>query len=341
MSLPVYTKSVCLHIMKIVADDKIPHISEFFTECDDIIYLPGEKITRADLVDADILLTRTVTRVDQSLLENTAVRFVGTATTGTDHIDHDYLALKNITLATAAGANAEAVAEYVMCCVAALKKNKFLENKKTVGIIGCGRIGRLVAKFFESQEYKVFCYDPLLSEKLPFHFITFEKLISTCDIISLHTPLTKTGLHPTFHLLNETVLKKIKPGAILFNTARGDVIDQSALLSTKNIILCLDVWKNEPHISLELLHKVAIGTPHIAGYSVQAKYRATEMIYNAAAKFFEWEKLNLKKTKVDYHNFLYDPFAHTIKFRHAFQQCKTNDDIAKIFIDERKNYQLR
>ena len=162
--------------MKIVTDDKIPHISRLFTDCDEIIYLPGEKITRADLIDADILLTRTVTRVDQALLENTAIRFVGTATTGIDHIDTVYLDKKNITLATAAGANAEAVAEYIACCVTALKKNKFLENKKVVGIIGCGRIGRLVAKLFETLGFQVFCYDPLLKEKLPLHFISFEKL---------------------------------------------------------------------------------------------------------------------------------------------------------------------
>lgn len=333
--------------MKIVADDKIPYVADFFHDCGKIIYLPGERITNQDLLDADILLTRTVTKVDEALLKNTSVRFVGTATTGTDHIDEAWLAKQNIKLATAAGANAEAVVAYVNHCITALRQQNYLQQKNlTAGIIGCGRIGRRVAALLEKLNFKVICYDPLLTEKLNFHFTSLENLMEQSDFISIHTPLTKTGVYPTFHFINDMLLKKIKSGAVLLNTSRGSVIDQIALLKTNNIIVCLDVWENEPNISLELLNKVTIGTPHIAGYSLQAKYRATEMIYECAAHFFEWKKNNLTKNclqndLIKNKNLNYDPFEHTQQFRKAFQFCKTKEEIEKVFIDERKKYPLR
>lgn len=341
--------------MKLVVDDKIPYIYEFFTSCDEIVYLPGEKITHTDLQDADMLLTRTVTQVDAALLKNTSVKFVGTATTGTDHVDKDWLAENRIAFADAAGANAQAVAEYVICCLAALKKQNYLSGKNIAGVIGCGRIGRLVATLFDALGFEVMCYDPLLTERLNFNFVSLEKLISESDVISIHTPLTKNGPHPTFYLLNDSLIKKIKPGAILFNTARGSVINESALLQAKNITLCLDVWEHEPSISLALLSKVIIGTPHIAGYSHQAKYRATQMIYKSAAEFFNWPSITteknisscnmllefLKSNWVEKALTIYDPLAHTQQFRGAFKNAHTKEDIEKIFIRERKEYPLR
>ncbi len=337
--------------MKLVVDDKIPHISSFFTQCDDVVYLPGEQISNHDLRDADALITRTVTKINAPLLDNTAVKFVGTTTTGTDHIDIPWLAKNNITLATAAGANSQAVAEYVLCCLAALYKKDLLHHKKVAGIIGCGRIGRIVANIFQTLGFEVICYDPLLTEKCHFNFVSLDTVLSESDIISIHTPLTKIGSHPTFHFINDDTIKKIKPDAILINTARGEVIDQHALLQTKNMILCLDVWENEPHICLELLHKVLIGTPHIAGYSLDAKYCATQMIYERAAEFFGWSKIIPKKNKPsngllsflksDWINKAlsnYDPLTHTEQLRKVLTRC---DDIAKTFITARANYPLR
>ena len=321
--------------MKLVADDKIPHVSDFFTQCDTITLLPGESITRQDLIDADALLTRTVTTVNADLLHDTAIRFVGTATTGVDHIDQTWLTAHGIALATAAGANSQAVLEYVVCCIMSLKKKGVLQHHKTAGIIGCGRIGRLVADYLINNGFDVIGYDPLLTYSLDFPLVSLDELLSRADIISIHTPLTKSGLFPTFHMLNATALKKIKEGAILINTSRGSVIDQTDLLKTDHIILCLDVWENEPIISLELLNRVLIGTPHIAGYSMQAKYRATEMIYDSAADFFGWKKIHpgiiLPKQQSNY-----DPMAHTQLFRQAFSRCNTSDDIAKVFVTERR-----
>jgi len=247
-------------------------------------------------------------------------------------------------LATATGANAQAVAEYAACCLAALQKQHLLHDKKIAGVIGCGRIGRLVAAIFQTLGYEVISSDPLLNEKPDFNFVSLDVLLRESDIISIHTPLTKNGLHPTFHLINDEQIKKIKPNAILINTARGSVIDQSALLNAKNIILCFDVWEHEPHISLELLHKVIIGTPHIAGYSVQAKYRATQMVYERAAEFFGWEKIVAQENTISIDRLLlsaYDPLEHTKQFRRAFQNQTDPEIIQKIFIAERKKYPLR
>lgn len=337
--------------MKIIVDDKIPHIADFFTQCDEMVYVPGEKITRADCQQADALLTRTVTTVDAALLAGTSVRFVGTATTGTDHIDTQWLEKHHVTLATAAGANAQAVAEYVICCLAALKF-----QGKTAGVIGCGRIGRIVAAISKTLGFTVLCYDPLLTESLDFNFVSLEQLVAESDLISIHTPLTTTGPYPTFHLLNESLLKKIKPNALLINTARGSVIDQTALLKKENILLCLDVWEKEPQISLALLQKATIATPHIAGYSLQAKYRATEMIYESAAKFFGWPiviaqhhttsndaliKILLSSDWVAKSLSIDDLLVRTKLFRDAFSHCKTGDEIKNAFIRARQQYPLR
>lgn len=322
---------------------------------DEIVYLPGEMITHADLQDADILLTRTVTNINAALLENTAVQFVGTATTGTDHIDEKWLLKNNITLATAAGANSQAVAEYVICCIAALKKQGKLPAHHVAGIIGCGRIGRIVASILQTVGFEVRCYDPLLTEKCDFNLVSLDSVICESDFISIHTPLTKTGLYPTFHMIDQTQLKKMKPNAILCNTARGSVIDHAALSRTNNLTLCLDVWENEPTISLELLHKVIIGTPHIAGYSIQAKYRATQMVYESAAHFFGWAKKIVpenitsreslsaffKSEWIEKALSIYNPLMHTQQLREAFQNVTNAEKIKSVFIAERKKYPLR
>lgn len=336
--------------LKLIADDKIPRVAEFFTECDDIVFVPGEKITRAHLKDADILLTRTVTTVDAHLLTHSSIKFVGTATTGTDHVDEQWLLKNNISFAHAAGANSTAVAEYVFCCLAALKKHHILRGKNLVaGVVGCGRIGRIVATLLQRCGFEVICYDPLLTEKLNFQFTTLEKLISESDVITLHTPLTRTGYYPTLHMINEALIKKIKKNAVLINTSRGSVIDQFALINTDNITLCLDVWENEPDISLELLRKVTIGTPHIAGYSLCAKYRATQMIFEKAAVFFGWNEKRFaqqeEQTQQKIHFSVdkmsevalthYNPLVHTEQFKCALLEKQ------RTFDEERKNYRLR
>ncbi|MDP1574169.1 MAG: 4-phosphoerythronate dehydrogenase [Coxiellaceae bacterium] len=331
--------------MKLVADDKIPYIDCFFSHFDKVVLLPGEKIANSDLTDADLLLTRTVTTVNEPLLKNTAVKFVGSATTGIDHIDTHYLADHAIFFANAAGANSQAVAEYVLCAIAALIHSGQLKEQGVAGIIGYGRIGKLIASLLNTVGFTVLSYDPFV---LNDYSTSLEKLLADSDVITIHTPLTKTGLYPTYHMIDEEELSLMKKNAVLINTARGSVINQNALLNHQDLILCLDVFENEPTISLELLHRLTIATPHIAGYTLEAKQRATTMIFDQAAQFFGWEKKNTAPpvikntapTKISLDNCLlhYDPLAHTKAFRTAFIDKNT---VADVFITERKNYVLR
>ncbi|HLD84495.1 MAG TPA: 4-phosphoerythronate dehydrogenase [Coxiellaceae bacterium] len=328
--------------MKLVVDDKIPHIHAFFDSCDVITALPGDAITARDLRDADVLIVRTITPVSENLLANTSVKFVGTASTGVDHIDINYLKKHHIAFASAAGANAQAVADYVAACINALQQQKKLQKNATIGVIGCGRIGRLVATHCERLGFQVICYDPLLVNKLSFRFVSFDTLITQSDLMTLHVPLTTTGLYPTFHMINEKIMRAMKQNVILMNTSRGSVIDQTALLHAKTGTFCLDVWENEPAISLEVLNKALIATPHIAGYSADAKFRATDMLYQQAADFFGWKKARVDTSCVSRHKSIqYDPLAHTQAFKAAFQGVNDVATIQKIFMEQRKNYTLR
>lgn len=337
--------------MKLVTDHKIPYVQTLFSHCEFIVALPANEITQDALKDASILLTRTVTPVNAALLTNTNIQFVGSAATGCDHIDTDWLKKNHITLATASGANATAVRDYVLSCLAALKKESIMTqwHNKTAGIIGCGRIGSKVAKQFQALGFHVICYDPLLpdSDQSPFDFVTLNTLLSTADIITIHTPLTKTGPHPTQQLIGENQLKKIKRHGILINTARGEIIDQTALLHCNHLTTCLDVWHNEPCINLELLSNTFIGTPHIAGYTLEAKYRATEMIYEAAAKHFNWPKQVLKKpfaeieqahTSLTWEDAIlavHNPLERTMKLKDQLRNCLSIDAISDAFTRER------
>ena len=331
--------------MKLVADDKIPHIDYFLNSFDSVVLLPGEKITNADLADADLLLTRTVTRVDETLLKNTSVKFVGSATTGIDHIDTHYLTAHGIFFADAAGANSKAVADYVLCCVATLIHSRQLNEKGIAGIIGYGRIGKLISELLKTLGFQILSYDPFVSNV---YSTTLEKLLINSDVITIHTPLTKTGSHPTHHMIDEKELRLMKKNAVLINTARGSVINNNPLLNHNDLILCLDVFEHEPDISLALLQQLTIATPHIAGYSIDAKWLATKMIFDQAATFFGWEKKNgappiIKKSPtntISIENCLrhYDPLVHTKAFRAAFTD---KNNTAAVFIAERKNYVLR
>lgn len=328
---------------KLVVDDKIPYVSYFFSHCDEIRSYRADELSSETVAQADILLVRTTTRVHADLLRNTAVRFVGTATTGVDHINTEWLKSNAIAFADAAGANATAVADYVRLCVDALKQSGKLHQKNCVGIIGCGRIGSLLAHYFEQLGFTVLCYDPLRQNKSTFRFVSLSELISASDIISIHTPLTFHGDYPTYHLLNNDYIKNMKRDAILINTARGGVVDENALMKRRDILYCVDVWENEPIININTLNTAFIATPHIAGYSLEAKFNATKMLYFAAKKHFQWENNPIAmEHEVEQIPFCeYDPHAHTQTFRRAFLACQSKEDIKNIFNRERNNYSLR
>jgi erythronate-4-phosphate dehydrogenase len=266
--------------LKIVADENIAYAAHFFASLGELVLLPGRSICRADVQDADILLVRSVTAVNGALLEGTAVRFVGSCTIGTDHIDLQWLQEKNVYFAYAPGCNAQAVVEYVLSALRALEVD-FSESR--IGIVGCGNVGSRLLRNLHERGADVVGYDPFLEgSNLP--LVDFEAILA-CDVICLHTPLTKTGAFPTFHLFDQAVINRLKSNTVLLNAGRGAVIDNIALLTRienhNDLSVVLDVWENEPAINGELLVYVAIGTPHIAGYSAEGKLRGTEMVYEA------------------------------------------------------------
>jgi len=267
--------------MKILADENIPLVKEFFQSIGEVTTRPGRTMINDNTLDVSALLVRSVTNVDESLLKGSKVDFVGTCTIGVDHLDQQWLQDNQIAYSSAPGCNANSVVEYVYAALCHLDVN-WLDKK--FGIIGCGNVGGLLHKRLKLQGVNCYCYDPLLTPEHNPDLTSLEEVLA-CDIISMHTPLTKNGEHPSFHLINSPELKQLKSGAVLLNCGRGPVINNADLLQflteRKDVHVVLDVWEPEPNISLDLLDKVALGSPHIAGYSYDGKLKGTEMIYQA------------------------------------------------------------
>ena len=234
------------------------------------------------------MLIRSITNVNEALLKDTPVEFVGSASAGVDHIDEAYLKSRNIGFASAAGSNANSVAEYVMASLLLLgKRHGFSLRGKTIGIVGVGHIGKLVKNKAEALGMRPVLNDPPLAETGQIDHRSLEETLG-CDIVTLHTPFTTGGPYPTHHLLNEHTFKWLNPSAIFINAARGEVVETHALLnaiSHKRIgPTIIDVWENEPDINWDLFQAVTIGTPHIAGHSLDGKANGTFMIYAALCK---------------------------------------------------------
>jgi len=281
-------------MLKIIVDENIVFAEEAFSAFGKVQLFPGRKLNNQILKDADILAVRSITKVDEELLKNTRIKFVGTATTGNDHVDQEYLKKKNIFFADAKSCNADSVCEYVITALMkiASEKNITLKNK-TFSVIGVGNIGNRVVKFAETLGMHILKNDPPLERAEKGNdFVSLDDALQA-DIISFHVPLTIDGRDRTYHLLNSQNLKRLKDNSILINTSRGEVIDNRALLEitrAKNLKLILDVWENEPEINKELLKNSEIGTAHIAGYSYEGKLNGTRMIFNALCKFLGEEK---------------------------------------------------
>lgn len=268
--------------MKIVADENIIFLDRFFDSLGTVETYPGREIAPEHCQDADVLLVRSVTRVDESLLAGSRVRFVGSCTIGTDHIDLDYLAASNISFSNAPGSNANSVVEYLLSCLSILTETHgFNWDAHKIGIIGFGNVGSLLAKRLTKLGIEWLACDPFRDED---HLVSLDEVLA-CDLITLHVPLTMDGPHPTRYLFDEQRLSSLKDSQILINTSRGDVIDNQALLAKleqqPRFTCILDVWENEPAINPDLAKKVFLGSPHIAGYSFDGKVAGTEMIYQS------------------------------------------------------------
>ena len=276
----------------IVADENIPALAHYFGDSARLISAAGRAINSALLADADILLVRSVTRVNRALLSETPVKFVGSATIGVDHIDIPYLREAGIEFAFAPGCNARSVVEYVSAAICLLREELSGFTDKQFAVVGCGNVGSRLVALLAGLGLEVIVNDPLIetsAEYLPgVRFVSLEEALHA-DIISLHTPLTRDGAYPTYHLLDAARLALIKPGALLINTGRGAVIDNQALLARmlnkRDLHVVLDVWEHEPAISLELMTLASIATPHIAGYSQDGKLKGTQMLYQAVCDF--------------------------------------------------------
>lgn len=278
--------------MLIVADENMPLVDVLFSPLGEVVRKPGRQLGAADVRKADALLVRSVTRVTREMLAGSRVRFVGTATIGTDHIDLAATQALGITLASAPGCNARAVAEYVLTCLYMLADEQgWAPHSRTVGVVGLGNVGRQVAGLLMAAGFQVTGCDPLLAQS-PVSGVELrplDELIRDCDVLALHTPLTRTGPHSTFHLLNDERLQRLRPDQILLNAGRGEVIDNAALLSRLSTgdapTVILDVWEGEPRVMPALLEKVRLGSPHVAGYSQEGKWRGTAMVHEAYCRF--------------------------------------------------------
>lgn len=297
--------------MNIIADENLAFTDYFFADFarqgsfGEIRQMGGRLMRQQDVQQAQALLVRSVTPVNAALIENTAIEFVGSATIGTDHIDQQALAAQHIVWSNAAGCNAQAVAEYVITAIhhlrptlfdaqeTAAKPDAFADASTAfcLGIIGLGNVGQRLAHLAQLLGWQVVAYDPHV-QLAGISQNSLEQVLMQADAVSLHVPLTHTGDHATYHLINQNSLSLLKPSCILINSARGPVLAEAALMEDiqrtgRDVVL--DVFEHEPEISQQLLDLLRIATPHIAGYSLEGKARGTQMIYEAFCRHFQFE----------------------------------------------------
>ncbi len=284
---------------QIIIDDKIPFIRGLVEQLGECTYLPGASISKDDVRNAEILITRTRTRCDRSLLEGSKVRFIATATIGYDHLDIDYLNEAGIGWTNCPGCNASSVAQYVENALILLQRagHIYLE-RSTIGVVGVGHVGSLVCARAAALGLSVLRCDPPRQRAEGGYFVSLARLQEEADILTFHTPLTTTGTDATFHMASKALFDGMKKKAVIINTSRGEVVDTPALLQAmdegKVSQAIIDTWENEPNISPLLLQRAFLGTPHIAGYSADGKANATRMALEAVARFLGKEEMRFQ-----------------------------------------------
>ncbi|WP_277588235.1 4-phosphoerythronate dehydrogenase PdxB [Pseudomonas chlororaphis] len=276
--------------MLIVADENIPLLDAFFAGFGEIRRFPGRSIDRAAIEGADVLLVRSVTQVSRALLEGSQVRFVGTCTIGTDHLDLEYFHEAGIRWSSAPGCNARGVVDYVLGSLLTLAEIEGADlTQRTYGVVGAGEVGGRLIEVLRGLGWKVLVCDPPRQVAEGGDYVSLEQILAQCDVISLHTPLTKAGELPTWHLLDRQRLRQLRPGAWLINASRGAVVDNTALrevlLEREDLQAVLDVWEGEPQVDVALADLCVLATPHIAGYSLDGRQRGTAQIYQALCDY--------------------------------------------------------
>jgi erythronate-4-phosphate dehydrogenase len=316
--------------MRIVADSGILGLDALNLEGADLVLLPGREITNDKLLNADALLVRSITRVDKALIDGTAVRFVGTATSGRNHLDEHYLNSRGIVIADSKGANASAVVDYVFAalayCVGKGVLDAEFQRRVRIGIVGLGSIGGLLNKRLINAGFTTLCCDPPLAsyentEKTR-SFVQLDEVMR-CEVVCIHVPYYERGEYATRHLIGSRELGLLPPGALLINACRGGVVDEAALAAfvSKNdgFSYCSDVWQDEPIVATEVISAARLATPHIAGYSRQAKNAATAMLLTALEEYSSHVKTGTKAGKIRFSLGLISPnFASDSRRVHEF-----------------------
>ena len=278
--------------MLIIADAHIPFLVEA-VRCEwpevDICPLKPEQIDAEAVRHADVLVVRTRTQVNKSLLSGSQVRLVCTATIGFDHIDTEFCDRQGIRWISCPGCNAQAVCDYVEEAIEEIKneKLKIKNSSLTLGVVGVGHVGSLVAQMAERKGLKVLLNDPPKGIG-----VSLDEIAQNSDIITFHTPLDKS----TYHLCDEPFLQQCKPGALIINAARGGIVDEQALLSSGHPYI-LDTWENEPDINAEVLAKAQLASMHIAGYSVEGKRNASQMCLDEIADLFHLKRIDISTSR--------------------------------------------
>lgn len=320
--------------VRIIVEANIPYFKGLLDDSAEILYLPPEDITPEAVRDADALVTRTRTKCNSALLAGSRCSLVASATIGLDHVDTEWCAANGIAVRNAPGCNAPAVAQYVFASLLAI--NAGLEGK-TLGVVGAGHVGSIIADWGRQLGMNVLvCDPPRAAAEGPAGFCSMQDMAAQADIITFHTPLTRSGDYPTYHLLNRRWVDSLAKAPVIVNSARGPVTDTDALvhglLSGKISNAVIDCWEGEPAIDRRLLDSATIATPHIAGYSQQGKIRASQMAAAEVAAHFGLTLRGLRQlsylpgavTPADI-SASYNPFADTAALKSApekFEQLR-------------------
>ncbi len=336
--------------MKIVVDNKIPYIREKLAAiADQVVYLPGAAITADDVRDADVLVVRTRTRCDEQLLKGSRVQLVATATIGFDHIDTGFLQRAGIAWTNCPGCNSGSVAQYVECALLLLQRERGLNLKEaTIGVVGCGHVGSKVVSVARRLGMQVLVCDPPLaaagsSRQSTVPFVSLDVIEREADVVTFHVPLTRDGEYATWHLADDAFLHRLKRVPYIINTSRGPVVDGHALLAALNDgrvkDAVIDVWEQEPHIDTELLQRVFIGTPHIAGYSADGKVNADNMVIEAICRHFHLPHPGKVTAPALPADFIYT--GHPLELYNPMTDSEALKGAPQRFEDLRNNYPLR
>lgn len=312
--------------LKVIADDKIPFLRDALEPFLDIEYMPGASISNEAVRKADALIIRTRTKCNESLLEGSAVKFIATATIGYDHIDTEYCKKKGISWTNAPGCNSGSVMQYVASAILSWARGKEIDlTERVIGIVGVGNVGQKILKLSEMLDMHIVLNDPpRVREEGLCGFLSLEGVLREADILTLHVPLSKEGVDKTWHLADEKFFRNLNHDTLFVNTSRGEVADtlslKAALENNHPSAAVLDVWEHEPEIDTGLLEKCYIGTPHIAGYSVDGKANGTRMSVQALSRFFElgideWEPSGLPEPE--------DPVLYCDGSGKSFQEILT------------------